>query len=451
VSRSIGLAIIGVFGWLAIAMLNVAEDVAAERYPITVRDNFGARALQTRMRVLRSAGVVVITVITVSVILMSFPSVRQLGVSLLASAGLLALVVGMAARPALENLIAGLQIALAQPIKLDDVVVIEGEWGRIEEITATYVVVRIWDSRRLLVPLGYFISHPVENWTRQTSDILGTVTMQVDYRVPVEEMRSELHTILQETPLWDQRVWNLQVTDTSQNGVELRALMSAVDSGTAWELRCHVREGLLRVVNDRWPQSLPRLRAEIEPQAGAGNGSQPQPALESLLDYRRVDEVLGDEPDLQLVGAEDVAHHEVVRAPIAVLVRDVGRAPHALDDDLVRVEEAVEHDRHFFGAVRRTLDRRDLGDVTGVGDCDTTEGLDAFAHQVDEGQLLTGVLVEQQVELVERRASHQPVVFLVEVVKDDAVRQRLVDCVDALRSRLFVETDRHRPDLTEAL
>jgi small-conductance mechanosensitive channel len=279
VSRSIGLAIIGVFGWLAIAMLNVAEDVAAERYPITVRDNFGARALQTRMRVLRSAGVVVITVITVSVILMSFPSVRQLGVSLLASAGLLALIVGMAARPALENLIAGLQIALTQPIKLDDVVVIEGEWGRIEEITATYVVVRIWDSRRLLVPLGYFISHPVENWTRQTSDILGTVTMQVDYRVPVEEMRSELHTILQETPLWDQRVWNLQVTDTSQNGVELRALMSAVDSGTAWELRCHVREGLLRVVNDRWPQSLPRLRAEIEPQAGAGNGSQPQPAL----------------------------------------------------------------------------------------------------------------------------------------------------------------------------
>jgi small-conductance mechanosensitive channel len=220
------------------------------------------------MRVLRSAGILVITVITMSVILMSFPSVRQLGVSLLASAGLLALVVGMAARPALENLIAGLQIALTQPIKIDDVVVIEGEWGRIEEITATYVVVRIWDSRRLVVPLGYFISNPIENWTRRTADILGAVTLQVDYRVPVDEVRSELHSLLQATPLWDRRAWSLQVTNTSDTGVELRALMSARDSSEAWDLRCHIREELVRLVNERWPQSLPRLRAEMEFQDG---------------------------------------------------------------------------------------------------------------------------------------------------------------------------------------
>ena len=276
-ARSIGLAIVAVFGWLAIALLSMAEDVMAERYPVTARDNYGARALQTRMKVLRSAGVVVVSVITLSVILMSFPSVRQLGVSLLASAGLLALVVGMAARPALENLIAGLQIALTQPIKLDDVVVVEGEWGRIEEITAAYVVVRIWDSRRLVVPLGYFISHPIENWTRRTSDILATVTVQVDYRVPVAEVRHELQALLEATPLWDKRVWNLQVTNASDAGVELRALMSARDSSDAWDLRCHIREELVRMLNQRWPDSLPRLRAEMDFQNGAAPGMEPHP------------------------------------------------------------------------------------------------------------------------------------------------------------------------------
>jgi small-conductance mechanosensitive channel len=273
-ARSLALAIVGVFGWLAVGLLSVAEDVMAEKYPVTVSDNYGARALQTRMKVLRSAGVVIISVLTVSVILMSFPSVRQLGVSLLASAGLIALVVGMAARPALENLLAGLQIALTQPIKLDDVVVIEDEWGRIEEISAAYVVVRIWDSRRLVVPLNYFITHPIENWTRKTSDILGTVTLQVDYRVPVEEVRAELHELLEGTTLWDRRAWSLQVTNTSDTGVELRALMSAKDSGDAWDLRCYIREQLVRVVNERWPHSLPRVRAEMEFQNGTAAAMQ---------------------------------------------------------------------------------------------------------------------------------------------------------------------------------
>jgi len=268
-TRCVALAIVGAFGWLAIAMLNVTEDVMAEKYPVTVSDNYGARALQTRMKVLRSAGVVIISVITVSVILMSFPSVRQLGVSLLASAGLLALVVGMAARPALENLIAGLQIALTQPIKLDDVLVIEGEWGRVEEITAAYVVVRIWDARRLVVPLNYFITTPIENWTRRTSDILGTVTLHVDYTVPVGEVREELHRLLQGSELWDERVWNLQVTDSRESGVDLRALMSARDSSDMWALRCYIREELVQVIKERWPHSLPRIRAEMDYANGA--------------------------------------------------------------------------------------------------------------------------------------------------------------------------------------
>jgi small-conductance mechanosensitive channel len=278
ISRTMALAIIAAFGWLAVSLFSIAEDVIAEKYPLTVSDNFGARALQTRVRVLRSAGVLIVVVITASVILMSFPSVRQLGVSLLASAGLLALVVGMAARPALENLIAGLQIAMTQPIKLDDVVILEGEYGRIEEITATYVVVRIWDSRRLVVPLNYFITNPIENWTRRTSDLLGTVYLHVDYRVPVDEVRHELHEVLLRTPLWDEKVWNLQVTNALESGVELRALMSARSSGEAWDLRCYVREELVRLINERWPDSLPRLRTEMDWQDGRSPRMEPQPS-----------------------------------------------------------------------------------------------------------------------------------------------------------------------------
>ncbi|MGE3986015.1 MAG: mechanosensitive ion channel family protein [Dehalococcoidia bacterium] len=263
-ARGFGLAIIGCFGWLAIALLGVAEDVIAERYPTAVSDNLAARALRTRVAVLRSAGIVIIVVITASVILMSFPSVRQLGVSLLASAGLLALVVGMAARPALENLIAGLQIALTQPVRLDDVVVIEGEWGRIEEITLTYIVVRVWDSRRLILPLSYFISNPIENWTRRTSDLLGAVTVHTDYTVPVAEVREGLLGLLEKSSHWDGKVWSLQVTNTDANAVELRALMSARDSSEAWDLRCEIREGLVGMIQDRWPESLPRTRASVD-------------------------------------------------------------------------------------------------------------------------------------------------------------------------------------------
>lgn len=276
VARTVGLAIIGCFGWLTIALMEVASDLIAEKYPISATDNLTARALRTRISVLRSAGVVVVTIITASVILMSFPSVRQLGVSLLASAGLLALVVGMAARPALENLIAGLQIALTQPIKLDDVVVIEGEWGRIEEITTTYVVVRIWDARRLILPLSYFITNPIENWTRKTSDILATVTVHTDYTVAVEEVRKELHTILQASPHWDGRTWGMQVTGSTDSSMELRALMSARDSSAAWDLRCEVRENLIQTIQKRWPESLPRVRTEADSpgtRAVAGEGA----------------------------------------------------------------------------------------------------------------------------------------------------------------------------------
>jgi len=202
-------------------------------------------------------------IVAAALILMKFPSIQHLGTSLLASAGLAGLAAGIAARPVLANLIAGLQLALTEPIRIDDAVLVEGEFGHIEEITTTYVVVRIWDQRRLVTPLAYFIEHPFQNWTLNSADLLGTVMVHVDYRVPVEEVRQELQRIVQGTPLWDGRVWNLQVTDATDSRVELRAMVSAAGAGALWDLRVHVREKLIAFLQERHPQSLPRVRAEV--------------------------------------------------------------------------------------------------------------------------------------------------------------------------------------------
>lgn len=189
---------------------------------------------------------------------------RQVGQSIFASAGIAALLAGLAARSTFSNLLAGLQIAITEPIRLDDVVIVKGEYGRVENITTTYVVVKIWDERRMIVPLSKFIEEPFENWTLHESRLLGTVFLHTDYTVPVEELRQELHRILQDTDLWDQRVWGLQVTDTTEKTVELRALMSAASSSIAWDLRCLVRERLLAFLQAKYPESLPRTRADIE-------------------------------------------------------------------------------------------------------------------------------------------------------------------------------------------
>jgi small-conductance mechanosensitive channel len=188
--------------------------------------------------------------------------VRNLGASLLASAGIAGLVVGIAARPILGNLLAGLQIALTQPIRIDDVVVVEGEWGRIEEIGAAYVVVAIWDQRRLVLPLQYFIEKPFENWTRAASELLGTVFLWVDYGMPVDLLREELRRVCEASPDWDRRVAEIQVTEAGERAVQLRVLVSARDASRAWDLRCHVRERLIDYVRREHPEFLPRLRAE---------------------------------------------------------------------------------------------------------------------------------------------------------------------------------------------
>ena len=257
------LAMIAAVGWLAISLTAVFDDVVFSKFRIDTQDNLEARRIRTRTYVLRRVVVIGITVFALSVMLMTFPSIRNVGISLFASAGVAGLALGMAARPMLSNIIAGIQIALTVPISIDDVVIVEGEWGWIEEIGSTYVVVRIWDLRRLMVPLSYFIEKPFENWTRRTADILGTVFVYTDYTVPVDEVRQELLRVLKTSDLWDGKTWGLQVTNASERTVELRALMSSADSSASWDLRCYVRERLIKFLQEHYTQSLPRLLAEV--------------------------------------------------------------------------------------------------------------------------------------------------------------------------------------------
>jgi small-conductance mechanosensitive channel len=269
VLRTLELVLIAAVGWLAIATLNAVQEYIARRYTLDAADNLAARRVRTQVQVLRHIAVTVVVMVTVAIMLMMFPDIRHLGESLFASAGLAALVAGLAARTTLSSLFAGFQIALTQPIRLDDAVVVEGEWGWIEEITTTYVIVRIWDLRRLVVPLSYFIEKPFQNWTRRTADLLGTVFLYTDYSVPVDEVRNELLKILQNSQMWDGRTWGLQVTNATDRSVELRALMSAPNGPKAFDLRCYVREKLIAFLQREYPQSLPRVRAELEPSAAA--------------------------------------------------------------------------------------------------------------------------------------------------------------------------------------
>lgn len=260
-----GLLVVGAFTWLGLRCVAAVADTIAIRNPLDIEDNLTARRIQTQVRVLVRCLNVVVILFGSGLILMSFPAVRQVGTSLLASAGLAGLAAGFAAKPVLGNLIAGLQIAISQPIRLDDVVIVESEWGRIEEITGSYVVVKIWDERRLVVPLTYFIEKPFQNWTRSTSSLIGSVFLWVDYSLPLDVLREQVKQICEEIPhLWDGRVCVLQVTDTSEKSMQLRVLLSSLDSSRNWDARCHVRERLITFINHEYPQCLPQLRAELQ-------------------------------------------------------------------------------------------------------------------------------------------------------------------------------------------
>jgi hypothetical protein len=257
------LALIGAVAWLMTSTIFGLREMILQRYDITASDNLKARAVSTQVNVLVKIAVVLILILAGATMLMTFDKVRQVGVSVLASAGVIGIIVGFAAQRSLATLLAGIQIAITQPIRLDDVVIVEGEWGRIEEITLTYVVVCIWDLRRLVLPITYFLEKPFQNWTRVSADLLGTVTLHCDYRVPVAAVRTELESILAGTDLWDGKSSGLIVLDATERTVVLRALVSARNSGNAWDLRCHVREKLVEFLQREYPDCLPRLRAEV--------------------------------------------------------------------------------------------------------------------------------------------------------------------------------------------
>jgi small-conductance mechanosensitive channel len=263
-NKTFGIAVIFLISWLIFRFLGVLEYFLLERFKMDIQDNLRSRKIHTQLRVARRIAVVIIVILAVASGLMLFESVRHFGSTLLASAGIAGIIIGFAAQRSLGTFFAGMQIAIAQPIRLDDVVIVEGEWGRIEEITLTYVVVKIWDLRRLILPITYFIEKPFQNWTRTSADILGTVYIYTDYNVDVEVIRKEVKRILDQSEYWDRKVWGVQVTDTNDKSVHVRALMSAADSSAAWNLRCHVREQLLNFIQEKYPQSLPRFRAEIE-------------------------------------------------------------------------------------------------------------------------------------------------------------------------------------------
>jgi small-conductance mechanosensitive channel len=257
------LLLIATLTWLALRCVSAISDTIIELNPADTTDNLQARRIQTQAKVLSRTIMAVIVLLGSGMALMTMPFLRQIGTSLLASAGVAGLVVGFAAKPVLGNLLAGLQLAMTQPIRLQDVVIIQGEWGIIEEITGTYVVVRIWDQRRMIVPLQWFIENPFQNWTRTTSDILGVVTIWVDYRMPLEPLRQEAERICKAAPEWDSRLCLIQVVDANERAMQLRALVSAADSGRAWDLRCRVREGLIHFIHENHSEFLPRVRAEI--------------------------------------------------------------------------------------------------------------------------------------------------------------------------------------------
>lgn len=257
------LALIVAVGWSVMTAASLLEGYLKERFPVQVSDNLGARRIHTRFHVLRRLVVLVTLLVCGASALMTFPGMRTVGAGLLASAGVVGIVLGVAARPTVEAFIAGIQLAWTQPIRLDDVVVVEGEWGRIEEIAATYVVVRLWDLRRLIVPLHYLLSQPFQNWTRDSAELLGSVTVEVDYRTPVDRVRERVGHILGESSRFDGGFWNLQVVDAGPQTMRLRVLVAAPNADTAWELRCELREKLIEYLQSSFPDCLPRVRAEV--------------------------------------------------------------------------------------------------------------------------------------------------------------------------------------------
>ncbi|MFI5334080.1 MAG: mechanosensitive ion channel family protein [Chlamydiales bacterium] len=251
------------FGWLAIKVINLISSLLLYHFDLQQKDNYRARQVHTQVRVFKRLSAAFIVFFVIAGVLITFESVRAQGISLLASAGVISIIIGFAAQKTISNFFAGVQIAIAQPIRVDDVVVVENEWGRIEEIHLTFVVVKLWDFRRLIVPITYFTEHTFQNWTQKTADMLGAVTLYVDYTMPVQPIRDEVDRLLEGNSLWDGKVKVVQVTNATENTIEIRILTSSSNSGASFDLRAAIREHMISFIQKNYPNSLPRLRTEI--------------------------------------------------------------------------------------------------------------------------------------------------------------------------------------------
>jgi small-conductance mechanosensitive channel len=263
ITTTVNIFIILSFCSVLIRLINVAQDMLFIRYDINLSNNLRARKIRTQIMYVKKVAIVVLVTLCLSLILLSFPGVRKFGTTILAGAGVAGIIIGFALQKSLVNLFAGIQIAFTQPIKIDDAVVVENEWGWIEEINLTYVVVRIWDLRRLVLPITYFTENAFQNWTRNNAQILGSVFLYLDYSMPLDPLRKHFEKVLSETKLWDQQTQVLQVTDTTDKTMTIRMLMTAQNSPTAWDLRCYVREKMIEFIQQNHPQSLPQVRATL--------------------------------------------------------------------------------------------------------------------------------------------------------------------------------------------
>lgn len=287
IRQGIIISIVISLGWFAIGCVYVFQEFMQRRYDLKAENNVRARRIHTQFQLFRRVIITFIVVITIGAVLWSFndPRIWHYGSGLLASAGIASLVLATAAKSTAANFLAGLQIAFTEPIRIDDVVVIQGEWGRIEEINSAYVVVRIWDLRRLIVPLSYFIENSFQNWTRESSDILGTAFLYVDYSIPVGELRTELQRIAASSPLWDKKVCGLQVTNLSEKTMELRCLMSSRNSSENFDLRCLVREQMIGYIREHYPEAFPLTRfaavsqIPVDVNAPPASSTPPAPAI----------------------------------------------------------------------------------------------------------------------------------------------------------------------------
>src|SRR5213080_784806 len=258
--KGVGILFIVTLSFLIVHGINAMQAALLSRQRLDLPDNLSARRIYTQVSVIRKIIITAVVIIATGSVLMLFDPVRQFGTSILASAGIAGIVIGFAAQKTLGNVLAGIQIALTQPLLIGDIVVVEGEFGQIEEITLTYVTVRTWDLRRLILPITYFVEKPFQNWSRVSSDLLGTVILNLDYQAPIGELRKELKRLVEDNPKWDRKVCGLQVTDTKQNTIEVRALVSSTNAGKLSDLRCDVREGLIEFLRRNHPESLPKVR-----------------------------------------------------------------------------------------------------------------------------------------------------------------------------------------------